>query len=260
MKRFLSILLLLALLPLCFAACQRTPDEVIVVQKDTERLVEQARAHGGAADAGQALSARLGTPERYRADYAYADAFSMTADAAVVLPEADRLPTARVIPADFSQEREYSICLVRNISELTQNVTSLAVKCIITSATIILIATLLMRLIVVRSLKPVQKLKQGASQLAQGNYENRIELTGRDELAELASDFNSMADAIETNIAALHDSSMQLREKSQRQQTFINDLSHEMKTPVTSHSAECGNAARQKSYTRCAPKCAGTHI
>lgn len=104
MKRFLSILLLLALLPLCFAACQRTPDEVIVVQKDTERLVEQARAHGGAADAGQALSARLGTPERYRADYAYADAFSMTADAAVVLPEADRLPTARVIPADFSQE------------------------------------------------------------------------------------------------------------------------------------------------------------
>lgn len=110
MKRFLSILLLLALLPLCFAACQRTPDEVIVVQKDTERLVEQARAHDGAADAGQALSARLGTPERYRADYAYADAFSMTADAAVVLPEADRLPTARVIPADFSQEREYSIC------------------------------------------------------------------------------------------------------------------------------------------------------
>lgn len=130
--------------------------------------------------------------------------------------------------------REYSICLVRNISELTQNVTSLAVKCIITSAIIILIAALLMRLIVVRSLKPVQKLKQGASHLAQGNYENRIELTGRDELAELASDFNSMADAIETNIAALHDSSMQLREKSQRQQTFINDLSHEMKTPVTS--------------------------
>lgn len=104
MKRFLSILLLLALLPLCFAACQRTPDEVIVVQKDTERLVEQARAHDGAADAGQALSARLGTPERYRADYAYSDAFSMTADAAVVLPEADRLPTARVVPADFSQE------------------------------------------------------------------------------------------------------------------------------------------------------------
>ena len=130
--------------------------------------------------------------------------------------------------------RDYSLCLVRNISELTQNIASLAVKCIVTSAMIILIAALLMRLIVSRSLKPVKKLKEGASALAHGNYENRIELTGRDELTELAADFNSMADAIEANIAALHDTSMQLREKSERQQTFINDLSHEMKTPVTS--------------------------
>lgn len=44
--------------------------------------------------------------------------------------------------------RDYSLCLVRNISELTQNITSLAVKCIVTSAMIILIAALLMRLIV----------------------------------------------------------------------------------------------------------------
>ena len=130
--------------------------------------------------------------------------------------------------------REYSICLVRDISELAQSVTSLAVKCIVTSAIIILIAALLMWFIVVRSLKPIDKLKQGAAQLTQGNYEKRIELKRKDELAELAADFNSMADAIETNMAALHDTSMQLREKSERQQTFINDLSHEMKTPVTS--------------------------
>ncbi len=130
--------------------------------------------------------------------------------------------------------REYSVCLVRDISELTASVTSLAVKCMITSTVIIVIAASLMRLMVSRSLKPVKRLKEGASALARGNYENRIKLTGRDELAELAADFNSMADAIETNIAELHDTSMQLREKSERQQTFINDLSHEMKTPVTS--------------------------
>lgn len=130
--------------------------------------------------------------------------------------------------------REYSVCLVRDISELTASVTSLAVRCIITSAAIIVIAALLMRLIISGSLKPVKKLKEGASALAHGNYENRIELTGKDELAELAADFNSMADAVEANIAALHDKSIQLCEKSERQQMFINDLSHEMKTPVTS--------------------------
>lgn len=129
---------------------------------------------------------------------------------------------------------ECSVCLVRDISALTASVTALAVKCVIASAAILVIAALLMRLIVARSLNPVKKLKEGASALAHGNYENRIALTGRDELAELAADFNSMADAIETNIAALHETSLQLREKSERQQTFINDLSHEMKTPVTS--------------------------
>ncbi len=129
---------------------------------------------------------------------------------------------------------EYSICLVRDISELTASITALAVKCAVTSAAIIVGAALLMWLIVFRSLKPVGKLKAGASQLAQGNYENRIELSGKDELAELASDFNSMADAIQANIAELNDKSEQLHERSERQQTFINDLSHEMKTPVTS--------------------------
>ena len=130
--------------------------------------------------------------------------------------------------------REYSICLVRDVSELTASVASLAVKCMITSMAIIMIAALLMWFIVLKSLKPVEKLKAGASQLAHGNYENRIQLAGKDELAKLASDFNAMAEAIETNMLALHDKTEQLSEKTERQQAFINDLSHEMKTPVTS--------------------------
>ena len=85
-----------------------------------------------------------------------------------------------------------------------------------------------------KSLKPVEKIKAGASQLAHGNDENRIQLAGKDELAKLASDFNAMAEAIETNMLALHDKTEQLSEKTERQQAFINDLSHEMKTPVTS--------------------------
>ena len=130
--------------------------------------------------------------------------------------------------------REYSICLVRDVSELTASVASLAVKCMITSMAIIMIAALLMWFIVLKSLKPVEKLKAGASQLAHGNYENRIQLAGKDELAKLASDFNAMAEAIETNMLALHDKTEQLSEKTERQPAFINDLSHEMKTPVTS--------------------------
>lgn len=143
--------------------------------------------------------------------------------------------TARVEGVDYliahrtvSMEREeYSLCLVRNITELTDSIRALAGQCVLAGAGIILLAALIMWQILYRALKPVEQLKAGATQLAQGHYENRIEITGKDELAELAADFNSMADAIEANIG-------ELNERAERQQAFINDLSHELKTPVTS--------------------------
>lgn len=125
------------------------------------------------------------------------------------------------------EREEYSVCLVRNITELTDSIRTLAIQCVMAGAGIILLAALIMWRILFRALKPVEQLKAGATELAAGHYENRIAIRGRDELAELATDFNSMADAIEANIGELH-------ERAERQQAFINDLSHEMKTPVTS--------------------------
>mgnify|MGYP003218278293 CR=1 FL=1 len=125
------------------------------------------------------------------------------------------------------EREEYSVCLVRNITELTDSIRTLAIQCVMAGAGIILLAALIMWRILFRALKPVEQLKAGATELATGHYENRIAIRGRDELAELATDFNSMADAIEANIGELH-------ERAERQQAFINDMSHEMKTPVTS--------------------------
>ena len=100
---------------------------------------------------------------------------------------------------------EYSVCLVRNITELTDSIRTLAIQCVMAGAGIILLAALIMWRILFRALKPVEQLKAGATELAAGHYENRIAIRGRDELAELATDFNSMADAIEANIGELHE-------------------------------------------------------
>jgi len=121
----------------------------------------------------------------------------------------------------------YDLSLARNITKSTNEIRSLAAKCAIVGIVITALSTVAMRIIVFRAMRPVDRLRAGAGELARGHYDNRIEMRGHDELAELASDFNSMADAIEANVS-------QLNEKSVRQQTFINDLSHEMKTPVTS--------------------------
>ena len=122
---------------------------------------------------------------------------------------------------------QYDLFLARNITQSTNEIRLIAVKCAIVGIVITILSAVAMRIIVLRSLRPVDRLRSGAGELALGHYDNRIEMRGHDELAELADDFNSMADAVEANIS-------QLNEKSVRQQAFINDLSHEMKTPVTS--------------------------
>lgn len=121
----------------------------------------------------------------------------------------------------------YDISFARSISDVTQDIQALASRCIVAGLIITLASAILMWLIAFRSLRPIKQLQAGANELTAGNYEKRIKIKGRDELAELADDFNSMANAIETNIGELH-------ETAERQQAFINGLSHEMKTPITS--------------------------
>lgn len=118
------------------------------------------------------------------------------------------------------------VSLARDISDVTDAVVALAVRCIVIGAAVTAVTALAMWWTVYRSMKPVDTLRAGAAELARGSYETRLTIRGKHELAELAADFNSMADAIEANIDALH-------ERSERQQAFINDLSHELKTPVT---------------------------
>ncbi|HOG02196.1 MAG TPA: HAMP domain-containing sensor histidine kinase [Clostridia bacterium] len=120
----------------------------------------------------------------------------------------------------------YDLSLARDISDATGGVRALALRCLAASLVVTALAATLMWLLVFRSLKPIRTLQESANLLSRGQYENRIAVEGRDELAALARDFNSMADAVEENVGAL-------RETAARRQAFINGLSHEMKTPVT---------------------------
>jgi signal transduction histidine kinase len=69
-------------------------------------------------------------------------------------------------------------------------------------------------------LKPLRRLSRGAWELAHGNLDSRVEVTGRDEIAELSRYFNYMAERIQTS--------------SQLQKDFVANVSHEIRTPLTS--------------------------
>lgn len=74
---------------------------------------------------------------------------------------------------------------------------------------------------------PIRSLGRVADQLAQGDYSPRARVLGGDEISELASNFNHMADAIEKNVQELEDA-------ARRQEDFTASFVHELKTPLTS--------------------------
>lgn len=94
------------------------------------------------------------------------------------------------------------------------------------SAALIIILGLLSLLYSKWITKPVEALKKGAISVAKGDYHIRVPV-GRDEFMELAKAFNTMAAAVETTTG-------DLTERAQELQIFIDDLSHEMNTPLTS--------------------------
>lgn len=73
---------------------------------------------------------------------------------------------------------------------------------------------------------PVKLVADTSAKLARGELEERIPVTGEDELATLATSFNRMADSLQQQIS-------ELATLSQIQQRFVSDVSHELRTPLT---------------------------
>lgn len=89
------------------------------------------------------------------------------------------------------------------------------------SAIVLLIAFVASSLMSMRQIQPIREMVQGTRAYAAGNFDVRIEDEGRgDEIGELARSFNMMADS--------------LAETERQRRDFIANISHELKTPMTS--------------------------
>jgi signal transduction histidine kinase len=68
--------------------------------------------------------------------------------------------------------------------------------------------------------RPIQLLRDGAHKIGEGDLTHRIRITTRDELGELAQEFNVMA--------------TKLQELDQLKQDFVSNVTHELRSPLTS--------------------------
>jgi two-component system sensor histidine kinase MtrB len=91
---------------------------------------------------------------------------------------------------------------------------------------LVLLLALLVGLVTRQVVLPVRVAALTAERLAAGRLEERMNVRGEDEIARLASSFNSMAAALQTQIR-------QLEDLSRVQRRFVSDVSHELRTPLT---------------------------
>jgi len=73
---------------------------------------------------------------------------------------------------------------------------------------------------------PVRVAARTAEKFSAGHLTERMRVRGEDDLAKLASSFNSMASNLQTQIT-------RLEQLSRVQQRFVSDVSHELRTPLT---------------------------
>ncbi len=104
---------------------------------------------------------------------------------------------------------------------------ALLTRALVTAAALLLLLVAGVTFLVAQQVvTPVRLARRVAERLAAGHLQERLQVTGEDDLARLATSFNQMATNLQAQIR-------QLEELSRVQRRFVADVSHELRTPLT---------------------------
>jgi len=123
-------------------------------------------------------------------------------------------------PYKYNGEIQGAIYLTKRIPEINKARLTVFKFYIIAISIAVVISALLVYIFSLRLTKPLKQINNAAKQIANGEFNKRLEITSEDEIGQLAKSFNNMAVALE-NLENMR-------------RAFIANVSHELRTPMTS--------------------------
>lgn len=117
-----------------------------------------------------------------------------------------------------------------SLAEVQEQIDSLALAAAVTSAAVLPVAVVLALMASGTVLRPVQRLRTTARRLADGDLSARTDPRGVDELAQLTSTVNDMAESLQDSMVTM----AKMQDDAKR---FAADVSHELRTPLTTLTA-----------------------
>jgi two-component system sensor histidine kinase MtrB len=120
----------------------------------------------------------------------------------------------------------YEMYVVFSLTDQASTLNLIQNSLLVTGFALIFLIALITWLVARQVVRPVREAASVAKQFTQGNFDLRVPITSKDELATLGHSFNDMAASIEQQISRLEN-------LSRVQQRFVSDVSHELRTPLT---------------------------
>ena len=123
----------------------------------------------------------------------------------------------------YNEQTFYGVVLLSTQKDFLRGIASdIGVMGVVSLAVSLAVALLLAYFMTKRIVKPINDMSQAAKAFSHGDFTARIDTRGIDEIATLGRAFNEMA--------------LSLEKTENTRQQFITDVTHELKTPMTSIS------------------------
>jgi signal transduction histidine kinase len=127
----------------------------------------------------------------------------------------------------------WTIWIGFSLDEIALTTTNIIITVALAFIFVLLVITAVLYLLVGSFTKPIVKLWNTVSEVGKGNFNASSDIRSNDETGHLASELNTMITNLRDSRSKIEEDSKMLEKLVQQKEAFINQLGHDLKTPLS---------------------------